>query len=115
MSQLLQLADFIPLGKGRPKTTYFSRDELNILLNLYSRRVSTGEWRDYAIDHGAGVALFSVFRHTHDLPLYTIAKRSGGKGRNDSDFQLFSGRQRLLGKKNLKDIIIYLEKKLRLI
>lgn len=115
MSQLVQLADFKPAGKGRPRTTYFSRIELNALLNLYSRRVATGEWRDYAIDHGAGIALFSIFRHTHETALYTIAKRTTGKGKTGCEFQLFNGQKRLIGKQNLMDVIGYIEKKLQVV
>ncbi|MGO1117101.1 DUF2794 domain-containing protein [Rhodovibrionaceae bacterium A322] len=115
MSQLVQLADFVPGAKARSKPTYFSRDELNILLNLYSRRVATGEWRDYAIDHGAGIALFSIFRHTHETALYTIAKCMTGKTKTGCEYQLFDGRQRMIKKQNLKDIISYLEKKLHLV
>ena len=29
---------------------YFSKDELAKILNLYSKGVSNGEWKDYAID-----------------------------------------------------------------
>ncbi|MEM7563519.1 MAG: DUF2794 domain-containing protein, partial [Pseudomonadota bacterium] len=36
-------------------------------LQLYSTRVARGEWRDYAIDHSAGVAIFSIFRHANEL------------------------------------------------
>jgi hypothetical protein len=53
----------------------FTRSELHQLLSLYSRRVARGEWRDYAIDQDGGLAAFSVFRHSHERPLYTITKR----------------------------------------
>ena len=56
------------------RTLHFTRSELHQLLSLYSRRVARGEWRDYAIDQDGGLAAFSVFRHSHDRPLYTITK-----------------------------------------
>jgi len=37
--------------------------------------VAAGEWRDYAIDFLSDRAVFSVFRHASDLPLYTIEKQ----------------------------------------
>ena len=66
------------LSGGR-RTLYFTRSELNQLLGLYSRNVMRGVWRDYAIDHRDGQALFSVFRHTHESAAYTIVK-SGHAG-----------------------------------
>ena len=52
----------------------FDRRELNRIFNLYGRMVAAGEWRDYAIDFGREKAVFSVFRHTSEVPLYRIEK-----------------------------------------
>ncbi len=45
------------------------------ILEVYGRRVATGEWRDYAIDHGREAAVFSIFRRTSEVPLYRIVKQ----------------------------------------
>ena len=55
-----------------PGQVSFDRNELRILLNEYSRRVAAGEWRDYAIDFCKDRAVFSVFRHAAEHPLYSI-------------------------------------------
>jgi hypothetical protein len=55
-------------------TTVFTRTELNQILDLYGRKVAAGEWRDYAIDFGRELAVFSVFRHASEVPLYRIEK-----------------------------------------
>jgi hypothetical protein len=52
----------------------FNRRELNHILNLYGRKVATGEWRDYAIDFLKDRAVFSVFRRSSEVPLYRIEK-----------------------------------------
>lgn len=52
----------------------FHRLELNAILRIYGRMVGEGEWRDYAIDHLAEKAIFSVFRRSGDMPLYRIEK-----------------------------------------
>src|ERR1700753_3094487 len=54
---------------------FFDRRELDQLLRLYGRRVAAGHWRDYAIDGLKDAAVFSVFRHTGETPLYRIEKR----------------------------------------
>ena len=70
MSELLRFP-----GSHRPhRQIYFSRREINQLLSLYSRKVARGEWRDYAIDHRSGMAVFSVFRRASEMPIYRIEK-----------------------------------------
>ncbi|MEM7216052.1 MAG: DUF2794 domain-containing protein [Pseudomonadota bacterium] len=52
----------------------FQRRELDMLLQFYSARVGTGEWRDYAIDMLKDRAVFSVFKRASEVPVYTIEK-----------------------------------------
>jgi hypothetical protein len=52
----------------------FDRQELSQILNVYGRKVASGEWRDYAIDTLREKAVFSVFRRASECPLYRIEK-----------------------------------------
>jgi hypothetical protein len=52
----------------------FDRRELNTILDVYGRKVAQGEWRDYALDFGRDMAVFSIFRRTSEAPLYRIVK-----------------------------------------
>lgn len=70
MPKLVRLDDF----RRRRSFVYFNRQELNQLLQLYSRRVAGGEWRDYAIHHDVAQARFMVFRHRLEGPAFTIVK-----------------------------------------
>ena len=54
---------------------FFDRRELDQLLRLFGRWVAAGEWRDYAIVGLRDAAVFSVFRHASESPLYRIEKR----------------------------------------
>jgi hypothetical protein len=58
----------------RPTQVMFQRRELDLILNVYGRMVSAGEWRDYAIDGLRDRAEFSVFRRTSEAPVYRIVK-----------------------------------------
>src|SRR5438128_6202892 len=87
---VLALADY----RTKHRTLYFTRHELNQLLGLYSRNVARGVWRDYAIDHRDGMALFSVFRHTHEAAAYTIVK-SAAPAAGAVEYAVLCGRQRL--------------------
>ena len=60
---------------ARPsKLTMWTRQELDIILSLYGRHVTDGLWRDYGIDAMKDLAVFSIFKRTHDHPLYRIEK-----------------------------------------
>ncbi len=52
----------------------FDRRELTAILNLYSRMVAAGEWKDYAIDSLKDCAVFCVFRRASETPLFRIEK-----------------------------------------
>lgn len=52
----------------------FDRRELTTILNVYGRKVASGEWRDYAMDFLRERALFSIYKRSSDLPLYVIEK-----------------------------------------
>ena len=47
---------------------YFSKDELAKILVLYSKGVSNGEWKDYAIDFNKNNAFFYIFKHSLAAP-----------------------------------------------
>jgi len=110
MHQLINLAEH----RRGERHIYFDRRELNKLLSLYSRRVAGGEWRDYAIDHGPGMAVFSVFRHSHDRPLFSIAKRVKAPGRT-IDYVVLNGPQRLKSGATIDEVLDVLEPKLRVV
>lgn len=71
-NNVVSLADV--RAKPVPPQVKFDRRELDQILRVYSFMVAGGEWRDYAIDHLADKAVFSVFRRTSEMPLYRIEK-----------------------------------------
>lgn len=58
----------------RPRQVAFDRRELGAILRVYGRKVSDGEWRDYAIDHMEDRAVFSIFRRASEMPIYRVEK-----------------------------------------
>ena len=103
------------MGEGRTGGTMvrFDRAELCRLLALYSSRVADGEWRDYAIDQRGGRAIFAVFRHTLERPLFTISK-IGGTG-TASDWEVASGQRKLAHADTLEEALHVFDKTLRLV
>ncbi len=68
MNHLSGLSQDYPLGVS------FHRIELNQILSIYGRMVALGEWRDYGISHLNDRAVFSIFRHTAEFPIYRVEK-----------------------------------------
>jgi hypothetical protein len=110
---VLALGDY----RSRQRTLYFTRPELNQLLSLYSRHVARGVWRDYAIDHRDGMALFSVFRHTRESPAYSIIKTAPAQTRSAefAEFIVQSGRQRLRVSRSLAEALEFFQARLSLV
>ncbi len=98
----------------RAAPVYFTRAELNRLLSVYSRRVIRGEWRDYAIAHTNQKAVFSIFRHSYDTPLFRISKqRSGPQG--SGVFQLHRGPCKVKQSRSLDDVLEVFDRQLSLV
>ena len=108
MTNILRLPE---RQRHRRKLVVFDRSELGQLLNLYSKRVASGEWRDYAIDFRAGMAVFSIFRHTAEQPLLATAKGSQRQG----DFLIVSGPRKLAQGKTIAEVLAALERRLHLV
>jgi len=69
----------------------------------------SGEWKDYAIDHQSGRAIFSIFRHSFDSPLFAIAKRREGKR---CAYQVFSGSRKIRQSVTIEDALSIFDRKL---
>lgn len=110
MAELVRLSALRRTGK----LVCFSRNELNQLLSIYSRRVISGEWKAYAMDHADGVALFSVFRHAGARPVYTIAKFAEDP-RRDGAFLVTRAGRRIKRGESLSEVVSVFESKLRLV
>ena len=107
-------------GRHNKRRVFFTRNELNRLLSLYSRRVMSGEWRDYAIDASGGMAVFSVFRHSHERPLFAISKRATGPERSGDqeraiEFTVSTGGHRLVRADNLAEALKVFDRHLQVV
>ena len=53
---------------------YFDKKELKIILNLYAKMVSNGEWKDYGLSIAKREVSFDVYNRTSEFPVYKITK-----------------------------------------
>ena len=104
-----------PDARAKAPTLHFTRTEFHRLLGLYSKRVMTGEWRDYAISFGPAMASFFVFRPSFENPLFVISKLDPrGRGRNGR-FLVSSRGQKLFQGHALEDALAIFDRPMRLI
>ena len=94
------------------KIIFFSKLELSSILNLYSKQVAKGNWRDYALDSKIDNAIFSIYRHTQDKPMFQIIKNSQKGFRNKPSFYIKKGEEIISKSKSLFTILSNFEKKL---
>ena len=53
---------------------FFNKKELKLILNLYARMVSGGEWKDYGLSISKKEVSFNVYHRSSEFPAYKITK-----------------------------------------
>ena len=70
---------------------FFSKIELKLILNLYAKMVSNGEWKDYGLSIAKREVSFDGYHRTSEFPVYKITKNLKPKNENEKyiikDFQ----------------------------
>ncbi len=90
----------------------FDRLELGRILAVYGRMVAAGEWRDYALDFLDDVAVFSIFRHASEMPLYRVEKRPKLRARQGQYSVIAAGGMVLKRGHDLAQVLKVFDKKL---
>jgi len=93
----------------------FNRQELNHILRVYGRMVAAGEWRDYAIDHLAEKAVFSIFRRTSEMPLYRVEKDPSLSRRQGAYSVVATGGYIMKRGHDLTQVLAVLDRQLKLV
>ena len=52
----------------------FKKEEINEIMNLYSKKISIGEWKDYSISFRDNQAIFSIHKSYKLGPIFQIKK-----------------------------------------
>ena len=60
--------------KKSEKELFFVKEELQTILDLYSKMVSNGAWKDYGLSSGSREVSFDVYQRTSDKPVFRILK-----------------------------------------
>lgn len=93
----------------------FNRHDIDALMQFYSKRVGTGEWRDYAMDMLKDRAIFSVFKRASEVPIYTVHK-TPKLANKQGEWSLLNANGLVLKRgRDLRQVLKVLDKKPKLV
>ena len=99
------------LNYNNKDKVFFSKSELQIILQTYSKQVSCGVCKDYSIDHSKQKAIFSFFRTTFEKPIFQIEKKNNVKSKLLFDFSITYKQKIIETNVSLSKILKKLDKK----
>ena len=70
-------------NENKIKDIFFNKTELQLILNLYAKMVSNGEWKDYGLSILKREVSFNVYHRTSEFPVYKITKNLKPKSENE--------------------------------
>ena len=84
---------------------FFDKKELKLILNLYAKMVSGGDWRDYGLSISKKEVSFNVYHSTSEFPAYKITKNLKPKNANEK-YIIRDSQNKILGNsKSLETLI----------
>ena len=101
MADVVSIEDYKPAGAfvepraGDDPQVVFDRHELDLILQVYGRKVVAGDWRDYALTFDAHCASFAVIGGAAWAPDFVIVKWQD-KGRKGGAFSVLARGGRVL-------------------
>ena len=87
------------------KSIFFNKIELKLILNLYAKMVSGGEWKDYGLSISKREVSFNVYHGKSEFPVYKIAKNFKPKNETEKYFIKDSTNKIIRSSDNLQNLI----------
>jgi len=84
---------------------FFNKKELKLILNLYAKMVSGGEWKDYGLSISKKEVSFNVYHRASEFPAYKITKNLKPKNRNEKYLIKNSQNKIINNSENLEKLI----------
>ena len=92
-------------NKNKKKDIFFNKKELKLILNLYAKMVSGGEWKDYGLTLSRREISFNVYHRASDYPVYKITKNLNPKNITEKYFIKDSKNKIIKNSGNLENLI----------
>ena len=92
-------------NENKSKDFFFNKNELQLILNLYAKMVSGGDWKDYGISISKKEVSFNVYHRTSETPAYKIIKNLKPKNDNEKYLIINSQNKIINNSENLNNLI----------
>ena len=92
-------------NKNTKRDIFFNKKELKLILNLYAKMVSSGEWKDYGLSISKKEVSFNVYYRTAEFPAYKITKNFKPKNENEKYLIKDSVNRIIKNSNNLQSLI----------
>tara|TARA_B100000586_G_scaffold24365_1_gene16036 strand:+ start:6186 stop:6530 length:345 start_codon:yes stop_codon:yes gene_type:complete len=87
------------------KEKFFVKKELQTILNLYARKVSSGDWKDYGLSINKKEITFDIYQGASEKPIYRISKNLNPKNKIEK-FYVLDGNGKVVKKSESLDNLI---------
>ena len=92
-------------NQNKIQNVFFNKNELRLILNLYAKMVSSGEWKDYGLTISKREVSFNVYYRTSEFPIYRITKNLKPKKENEK-YLIKDAQNKIINKsENLQNLI----------
>ena len=92
-------------NKFYKKEKFFIKKELQAILNLYARKVSSGDWKDYGLSINKREITFNVYQRASEKPIYRISKNLNPKNKTEKFYVLDRNGRVVKKSENLDSLI----------
>ena len=92
-------------NKNIKRDIFFNKNELKLILNLYAKMVSGGEWKDYGLSISKKEVSFNVYQRTSEIPAYKITKNLRPKNEGEKYLVKDSQNRIINNSENLEKLI----------
>ena len=89
----------------KKRNIFFKKIELKLILNLYAKMVSGGEWKDYGLSISKKEVSFNVYFRASERPAYKITKNLRPKKQNEKYLVKDSQNKIINNSENLENLI----------
>ena len=92
-------------NENKKEDIFFNKNELQLILNLYAKMVSGGEWKDYGLSISKKEVSFNVYNRASETPVYKITKNLKPREKNQR-YLIKNGKNEIIkSSENLKNLI----------
>ena len=92
-------------NKNYKKEKFFVKKELQAILDLYAKKVSSGDWKDYGLSINKREITFDVYQRASENPIYRISKNLNPKNKTEKFYILDKNGKVIKKSENLDNLI----------